>query len=186
MTTTLIGLSGYARSGKDTVAETLAAHGYKRMAFADPMREALYTLNPNVDVEGYRMTLQQAVNGMGWEALKDLSNELRPLLQRFGTEVCRHLFGQDIWVETAMRQYRYHTKWGESVVFADVRFPNEADAIRKAGGQVWRIERPGVEPANSHSSEHALDLYNFDHVIVNDGTLADLEKKVEALCLKSL
>jgi hypothetical protein len=179
MTTTLIGLSGYARSGKDTVAQTLAAHGYKRMAFADPMREALYTLNPNVDVEGYRMTLQQAVNGMGWEALKDLSNELRPLLQRFGTEVCRHLFGQDIWVDTAMRQYRYRTKWGDKIVFTDVRFENEADAVRNAGGQVWRIERPGTEPANTHVSERALDGYDFDLVIDNDGTLAELKEKVE-------
>jgi hypothetical protein len=169
----IIGLSGYARSGKDTVAETLAGHGFKRVAFADPMREALLTLNPSIDLDGYRVSLQQAVAAVGWEGLKDLSEELRPLLQRFGTEVCRHMFGQDIWVRTAMARIDGPT------VFTDVRFENEADAVRNAGGQVWRIERPGTEPANTHVSERALDGYDFDLVIVNDGTLAELKKKVE-------
>lgn len=172
----IIGLAGYARSGKDTIADLLAEHGYRKQAFADPMREALYTLNPNVDVNGYRMTLQQAVNGLGWEGLKDLSDELRPLLQRFGTDVCRHLFGQDIWVKTAMARVAGDT------VFADVRFPNEADAIREAGGVLLRVVRPGVAPANAHASERALDDYLFDATIHNDGTLAELkEKTVDAL-----
>lgn len=176
MTTTLIGLSGYARSGKDTVADFLCRmHAFDKMAFADPMREALLKLNPNIDMEGYRVTLEQAVDAVGWEGLKPLSTELRPLLQRFGTEVCRHMFGQDIWVKTTMMRIPF----GRKVVLADVRFENEADAIRKAGGVVWRIERPGIDPANNHASEHALDHYDFDLVIVNDGTLNDLKAKVE-------
>lgn len=176
MTTTLIGLSGYARSGKDTVADFLCRmHAFDKMAFADPMREALLTLNPNIDLNGYRVTLQQAVDAVGWEGIKPLSNEMRPLLQRFGTEVCRHMFGQDIWVNTTMRRIKPNQK----VVIADVRFENEADAIRKAGGVVWRIERPGIDPANAHASEHALDDYEFDLVIWNNGTLNDLKAKVE-------
>ena len=46
----IIGLSGYARSGKDTVAELLCLnYDYKRVSFADPMREALYVLSPKLD-----------------------------------------------------------------------------------------------------------------------------------------
>lgn len=176
----LVGLSGYARSGKDTVAGYLTAHGFTRQAFADPMREALLRLNPSIDVDGYRLTLKQGVQAVGWEGLKELSTELRPLLQRFGTEVGRYMFGEDIWVTTAMARVKGDT------VFADVRFPNEADAIRDAGGQVWRVERLGTQPANTHASEHALDLYDFDHTIINAGSLAELEKKVNQLCLKFL
>jgi dephospho-CoA kinase len=43
----IIGISGYARSGKDTVANYLVEHHeFTRMAFADAMREALLRLNP--------------------------------------------------------------------------------------------------------------------------------------------
>ena len=176
MTLQLIGLSGYARSGKDTVADFLAKmHAFDKMAFADPMREALLRLNPNIDCDGYRVTLKQGVDAVGWEGLKPLSTELRPLLQRFGTEVCRYMFGEDIWVTTAMARI----KPGQRVVFADVRFPNEADAIREAGGQVWRIERPGIDPVNAHHSERALDDYEFDLTIWNNSTLNELKEKVE-------
>ena len=41
----IIGLSGYAQSGKDTVANILVQHyGYKRVAFADKIRECLFAL----------------------------------------------------------------------------------------------------------------------------------------------
>jgi dephospho-CoA kinase len=46
----IIGLSGYARSGKDTVAELLCLnYGFRRISFADPMREAILILNPKID-----------------------------------------------------------------------------------------------------------------------------------------
>lgn len=171
----LIGLSGYARSGKDTIADALVVtHGYTKTSFADPMREALLRLNPTIDMDGYRLPLRDAVRLAGWDALKSMSGELRPLLQRMGTDVGRDMLGQDIWVEYAMSRLAP----GQRTIFADVRFPNEADAIKLHGGQVWRVERPGVEPANDHISEHALDDYDFDQVIVNDVTLANLFIKV--------
>ena len=46
----LIGLSGYARSGKDTIAEILCLnYGFKRVSFALPIRDGIYTLNPLVE-----------------------------------------------------------------------------------------------------------------------------------------
>jgi dephospho-CoA kinase len=63
----IIGLSGYAQSGKDTVAELLCLnYGYKRVSFADPMREALMRLNPIVGHE----PLAHLVNDYGWELAK--------------------------------------------------------------------------------------------------------------------
>lgn len=175
----LLGLSGWARSGKDTVAAILKADGYVRHSFADPMREALYRLNPPVDFGGTgSVPLSTALGAeKDWERLKQFSTEIRGLMQRMGTEVGRNMFGENFWVDQALDKIPD----GGKVVFADVRFPNEADAVRKLGGKVVRIERAGVGPANDHISETALDKYEFDIVLNNDGSLEDLEQKVKGL-----
>jgi hypothetical protein len=172
-----IGLSGYARSGKDTAGDFLVkAHGYEKAAFANQIREALYRLNPDVDVDDYQgVPLRSAVDNFGWEMLKSTSKRVRPLMQRFGTEVGRDMFGDSFWVDQAMRQIPD----GAKVVFTDVRFPNEAEAIRAIGGEIWRIDRPGISAANAHPSEHALDKYEFDARITNDNSLSHLYKQVE-------
>lgn len=168
----LIGLAGYARSGKDSLADYfVATQFFTKRSFAEPMREALYRLNPTIDVQGYRASLRQAVDLIGWEDLKKVSADLRPLLQRFGTEVGRNMWGQDFWVNQLMGSLQ-----GDTVI-ADVRFKNEADAVKNAGGVVWRVERPGVTKINNHISETELDGYDFDAVLVNDGTLPDLYAK---------
>jgi hypothetical protein len=173
----IIGLSGWARSGKDTVANHLVEnHGFVKMAFADPMREALYRLNPSIQIgEVYGVHLASAVDSMGWEELKGISPDIRPLLQRLGTEVGRQMFGENIWVDLAMKAAAQHS----NVVFADCRFQNEADAIRSAGGSIWRIERPGVEAVNDHISEHELDEYAFDATLKNLDDVESLGRVVD-------
>jgi Domain of unknown function (DUF4406) len=174
---TVLGLSGYARSGKDTVADHLVnKYGYTKMSFADPMKQALITLDPMIDLSGTRVALSQAIS-LGWDELKKMSSDIRPLLQRMGTEVGRNIFGQDFWVEQAISKIPD----GSTVVFADVRFPNEAEAIKKLGGQVWRVERLDIRPANDHISEHALDGYKFDVTINNFDTLDNLYQMVDGL-----
>lgn len=173
----IIGLSGYARSGKDTVAARLVAeHGFVRLAFADPMREALYRLNPKIDLADMQgVYLSQAVDQLGWEGVKESSTDVRELLQRFGTEVVRTMFGDNFWVDYTMHLAEAH----EFVVVSDVRFKNEADAIRAAGGAVWRIDRPGTGAANGHSSENDLDGYEFDFTVNNVGTIEVLHNVVD-------
>lgn len=169
----VLGLSGWARSGKDTVAAHLVEnYGYTRMSFADPMREALYKLNPSIDVDGYDMKLAAAVDLLGWEQLKTASNGIRALMQRMGTEVGRDMFGENFWVDAAIDRIPD----GSKVVFADVRFPNEAEAVKQLGGEVWRVIRPEAGPANNHISETALNDYDFDFLIPNNSDLDTLYK----------
>jgi hypothetical protein len=169
---TVLGLSGWARSGKDTIANCMVEnHGYLKMSFADPLKDALEALNPKVDISGYYMPLATGLKLVGgWEGIKGHSTEVRPLLQRMGTEVGREMFGENFWVDAAIDRIPD----GSKVIFADVRFPNEAKAIKDLGGQVWRVERVGYEAANGHISEHALDDYEFDERIRNTGTVEDL------------
>ena len=167
----IIGLSGYAQSGKDTVAELLCLnYGFKRISFALPMRDAIYTLNPLVD-DSHRIV--DLVDEYGWDVAK-ANPEVRRLLQVFGTEVGRNLFGETFWIDQAFKRAEEY----ERVVFSDVRFPNEATAIQQRGGDVWRINRHNHAPVNGHKSEHAMDMFMFKHVLYNDGTIDDLADEV--------
>jgi len=173
----IIGLSGYAQTGKDTIADYLVTqYGFTKISFADPIREALYKLDPKVRVDELAgASLANAVDSMGWENLKRYSSDTRELLQRLGTEVGREMFGKDFWVNQAMLKAKQH----ENVVFADVRFVNEVEAILEASGNVWRVSKPDVAAVNRHVSETALDGYKFDREIHNMGSFEELFNVVD-------
>jgi len=173
----IIGLSGYAQSGKDTTAELLCLnYKYKRQSFADPMRQALMIINPKLDSI---TRLSEYVDDYGWEIAKQ-NPEVRRLLQVFGTDFGRKMLGADVWVKMLMDKLNYEDR----VVISDVRYPNEAEAIRKLGGSVWRINRRNHSAVNGHPSEHAMDNYMFNYVIYNDGTLDDLSDEVFMLAME--
>jgi hypothetical protein len=159
----LIGLVGKARSGKDTVASMMVtANGcpFVRVAFADEVR--------------------RVAREMGWDGLKDERG--RRLLQQLGGDVGR-AYDPLLWVKRGMAKVRQaRDDDGRSVVVTDCRYRNEVDAIRAAGGAIWRIVRHTGEgltgDAAAHSSETALDDYKCDRVIVNDGTYDELRAVV--------
>lgn len=176
----IIGLSGYAQVGKDTVANYLVEHyGFVKISFADPIRDALYKLNPVLpDYPGLPgMDLAWLVDKGGWEEVKASSPHCRKLLQRMGTEVGRNMFGEDFWVNQGLLKASQH----ENVVIADTRFENEANAIRKTSGQIWRITKPNHKPVNNHPSETALDDYRFDWTIPNYTGFDELYALIDAI-----
>lgn len=164
----IIGLTGYAQSGKDTVANILVEkYGYQRIAFADPIRALLYETNPMLK-EGYRV--QGLVDVYGWDKVKVDYPEARRLLQELGLGA-RKLFGDMFWVHQALKDINASGKY----VITDVRFPNEAKAIRvHEGSQIWRIKRLGITAVNAHVSESAMEGEKVDQIFVNSGTINDL------------
>jgi hypothetical protein len=170
---TVLGLSGYARSGKDSIGQALAAHGYERASFADYIREGLYQLNPLV--QGIER-VAPIIDERGWEQAKVVYPEVRGLLQRLGSEVGRNILGENVWVDLTFR----NLPDGSKIVVTDCRFPNEAAAIKQNGGEVWRVSRPGTEPVNMHPSETALDGWAFDRSFDNNGSLEDLHRKIDS------
>jgi dephospho-CoA kinase len=169
----IIGLSGYARAGKDTVAKILVEeYGYSRIAFGDIIRSAIYSLNPIVTYDGMR--LQHLVDLEGWEIAKSVP-EVRRLMQTMGTEVGREIIDPQIWVELTLST----TKPNDKIVIPDVRFRNEAEEIKYRGGQIWRISRIDKDaPINSHRSESEMDDWTFDQYVANNGTIGDLQEEV--------
>lgn len=185
MTQTIVGMSGFARSGKDTAADVLVDEfDFTRVAFADKLRQMLYELNPLVapTKEKYftrpktPVYTQQVIDDYGWDGYKETmyGDEIRRLLQRLGTEAGRKTLWDTIWIDAAFAGVE-----SNKIVVTDARFFNEFDAVRDRGGVIWRVERAGVGPANSHASElEAVDYPNFGLTIQNDGTLEEYKDKV--------
>ena len=184
----IIGLAGYARVGKDTVADLLIEETngvIEKVGFADVLKlsaaRALGVLRSPDDVGTAavknwadhlktRLTIQ-IVDDEG-----NLHHEIsgRHFLQRYGTEAHRDIFGDDFWVD-ALELHRPGT---DILLITDVRFPNEAAAIREAGGEVWRVVRdiPAVE---GHVTERSLPGDLIDREIENYGSIDDLRAKVK-------
>lgn len=164
----IIGLTGYAQSGKDTVANILVEkYGFRRLAFADKIREILYELNPMVCGE----PLQIKVDVEGWDKAKQ-HPEVRRLLQKMGV-ACRTQLSASVWIAPVIRAINSPD---ERIVVTDVRFKNEVDLLRLGfNAHIWRVERPGVGPVNNHISEREVSKFPVDITLHNDGSLEDLD-----------
>lgn len=133
---------------------------------------------------------------------------VREFLQRLGTEAMRDGLHKNVWVNALMSDYKIQKKEGgfqrvvksngipvdfeyeveyPNWIISDTRFPNEAQAIKDAGGIIVRVNRPerritpgaGPQRIARHASEISLDDWDFDVVIENDGTVGDLIPKVK-------
>lgn len=170
----IIGICGYAGCGKDTVGEILVReHGFRRVAFADKLKEMALALDPANPLTGRK--LSDLVSLYGWDFAKTHWSWTREYLQDLGL-ACREVLGDDVWVDAAIAGITYD----EDVVVTDVRFPNEFTAIKHfpVPGVLWRVQRPGTGPVNGHISESALDDYIPDAVIHNASTIKSLERTV--------
>lgn len=153
MSRQVIGLCGYARAGKDTAAEALILLGWERVAFADP--------------------LKAIARELGWDGQKNKAG--REFLQTLGSSVRAHLH-VDAWVDATVRHIQ---AINGDVIVTDVRYPNEAQALRSLGALIIRIDRPGVSAANDHESER-VDLIHPHGIIINDGERDALWSKMVA------
>lgn len=176
----IIGLHGKKYTGKDTAALGLIECGYTRLAFADELRAMLYDLDPIVhtDNQGRVFRWQEVWDADGYDTLKTLP-EARRLMQVFGTEVIRAR-DQDFWVNRVVEKIQrdeYTKPW----VITDVRFDNEAKAIRALGGEVCEIIRDTSAydgHGDGHSSERGITRALIDYTIYNSSTVEALHELV--------
>ncbi len=133
----LIGFVGYARAGKSTAATYLQdAHGFERARIADPLKNMLRAVGlTDREVEGDRKE----------EPLELLSGRTpRHAMITLGTEWGRNMIGGAFWANAWRR--RIEELGDVAIAVEDVRFPNEAQAVRDLGGVIVRIENPRVKP----------------------------------------
>lgn len=72
-------------------------------------------------------------------------------------------------------------KWRDPyVLLFDIREPKEiARAAKEFGAKTILIRNPSVKPITNNSSDANVEMYDYDYIIDNDGTIKDFEKKVE-------
>lgn len=155
----LIGISGFARSGKDTFYErckrilSQAGQDSIRYSFADALKHELDEL---------------LVKYTGISAFTESNKEkeiVRPLLVTYGTDVRRKL-NQDCWIEKITKGVDHDLQHNKYVFITDVRFLNEAKWIKGEGGMLINIHREGVGPANKDEKEqYELFKHLIDHKI---------------------
>lgn len=165
----VIGITGYAQHGKNTVAEVLEEFGYRPVGFADRLRDLAYRLNPiaEIDYGGSEIRYREVLDKYGYEQAKRVP-EFRRILQELGTGI-RDELGPDVWVDALRRTLVA----GQKYVITDVRFPNEAAMVKDTGGELWRVSRPGFD--NGIGTEHASEMHvaslPVDRELLNVGDL---------------
>jgi hypothetical protein len=85
----------------------------------------------------------------------------------------------DFWVKKLWKDIELTTGMGSHVVIDDMRFLNEANFLKAKGAKFIRVSRPGVAEIDD-ISETELDDYQFEHRLLNDGSMEDYEGNVIA------
>lgn len=206
----IIGFVGFIGSGKDTAADYLVNfHGFRRDSFANTLKDAVAAVFgwDRVLLEGRTKEAREWREQVDtWWANRLSIPELTPrwVLQQWGTEVCRKGFHDDIWIASVENKMR---KTKDNIVISDVRFPNEINAIKKAGGLVvrvvrgpdpdwyqdawnvnqgatnisWTISKMRMTERKIHSSEWAWIGPSIDMEVDNNGTIDELFKQIKHL-----
>lgn len=202
----IIGLSGRAAAGKDTVFEFIREWGedqgqmkaeneiaVARDAFADRLkRSAAHAFGVFNDEIDFCDRLKQRESSV-YVAMAEGSTirvSGREFLQFYGTEAHRDVFGHDFWIEAlfdfqdAPAAYASGRGQPDVLVITDCRFPNEAQAVRVRGGEVWEVRRPDHDGGDgiAHVSTSRLPSDLVDACICNDQGLDWLRVETRRMC----
>lgn len=200
----LIGLCGFAGTGKDTVADLLCEHyGFQKVAFADKVYAMALEINyyfPTLK-EDYKSLVER----LGYETAKGTHQEVRDYLVKIGHSA-RQVLSPTIWVDSVLPPVNtrpqisrnvlqaigldpvlppfdstlHVTEFTKPIVISDVSNPTEGNRIRERGGQVWRIHRPNHGPID-HTEGELIANTQCDKTIINDGSFVDLRHYVDEM-----
>jgi hypothetical protein len=162
----IIGIRGAAGAGKSTAAKYLIErYGFKNGKFSGALKAMLraFLRYRGVDEE----TIERMIEGDLKEVRSPHLNGATPrwAMQSLGNEWGRDCIHRTLWVDTEM----HVTASVDRLVFDDVRYGNEADAIRERGGLIIEIQRNSEERPDV--GEHASEVQEIkpDLIVKNTG-----------------
>lgn len=179
----IIGIYGYAGSGKDTVANhIIKKYGFKKDSFAAPLKDAVSA------IFGWDRELLEGTTAES-RAFRETSDEFwskkcgrlitpRIVLQEWGTQVARDNWHTNIWVDSFLARNKNNS---ENIIITDIRFPNEMDTLVEMGALIIKVERPfsSVEVPNHKSEEYIKTFKEHNIILVNDSTIENLLKATD-------
>ena len=178
----IIGISGKIGSGKDSLADLIIKHNnqFEKKSYAYKLKKIGSLLT------GTEESLWFTQEGKNIY-LPEWNMTIGRFQQLLGTEAMRVGLHPNTWIISLFADLKEDSKW----VITDVRFKNEAYAVKERGGFLIRIEGdPAKVRANStrdmsHPSETDLDDFTgWDSIYKNVGTLANLETYAELILAK--
>lgn len=170
----LIGICGKKGSGKDTAGATLASIGYHQVAFAEALKLMMARLYEYLKLDS--VTASKMIFG----DLKEMpvpelgGHSTRYAMQTLGTEWGRLCLDRDLWVNIGVAKAKQYDK----AVITDVRFPNEAEAIKEQGGVIIRVLRDEPDAARDNHASEMIDNIVPDYFVDNNGSLQDLKGRI--------
>jgi hypothetical protein len=183
----LIGITGFKRSGKDTIGEYLCDHkNYIRLGFADALKAACKNIFSFTDKQLYGNKEKEEVDNY-WK------HSPREILQKVGTELFREKLPElckyiddNIWIKSVERKilslYNTNPNKNNKFVITDVRFLNECKFIKDMGGMMLRVNRFKFDKKDLqklHVSERYIPVMVVDNEINNYNKLVDLYKTID-------
>lgn len=174
----VIGLCGFAKVGKDTIADILVSQlHYEKRAFADRIRE--FALAQNAYLPEVDSRYVDLINDLGYEGAKRRDPCVRAHLVDIG-RASRQTYGVDVLIDATLPPLgsAAHTKLlmeGKSrlIVVSDCRSVEEANRIHDYGGVVCRIHRPGCDAADA-TEARTIPYVPCDVEFTNDCTVDEL------------
>lgn len=147
----IIGLTGQKQAGKTTVSKYLRDYyGFTQLNFKDELIAELKERFPEL----LRTILEQRSEYDNYQTIDQLFVTkpplIRALMQNYGTEVRRKDYDK-YWVKRWLDSFKNLST--KRVVTDDVRFLNEAEAIKDNGGVIIRVVRLDLDDDDQHSSE---------------------------------
>lgn len=174
---TIVGIIGFAHVGKSQVAQTLIdEYNFTLIKFADGLKNMLRAIG---------LTEEEIEGQLKEKPCEKLGGQTpRHAMITLGTDWGRKLIHEDLWV-LAWRKYALESTT-ERIVVDDCRFLNEAGMIRRLGGVIWHVERPGYGPVKHHQSELEHLQIRTDALLKNDGSVDQLKDLVRRQAFRLL
>ena len=176
----IIALGHYSRVGKDETANLLSAlataQGRKsaRVSFADPLKTYCQQLYGKYGLGDRRY---YEANPAEREIPLPHCGGLTPveLWVKVGNDMRE--INENVWVDPVIEQATMYSR-DSIVAIPDLRYPNEVKRVREEGGLLVKVLRPGVEPRDTVADQALINFHDWDYILNNDGTIADLHRKV--------
>ena len=185
----VIGVMGQIGSGKDTSTDYIVEkYKYKKYAFATPGKNMLIALGvPKKSVFGTQEEKMEIMEGFGVSGRHMMQTVLTHLRENMGDIVPDIDLGPsgNIWlkafqvyVDNLEKKYK-----SPKVITSDVRFLDEANAVKDLGGVIIKVIRDTdtEEKVAQHVSETSGNEIVPDYTIDNNGTLDELYEKLDAI-----